>query len=282
MYAVAEALWYLSREGDAAALLPYAPKYANYIEEDGKAHGAYGERIATNCQVWHHDGPVPVDQLMLVQTMLEKQDFSRQAVITLWDASKDLPHAAAGDRKDIPCTLTFQFIVRDGELHVVVNMRSQDVWLGMPYDVFTFTTIQYVLAGMLRLEVGTYTHNVGSLHLYEPNFEAASEARKVHMPEPGPSLEWKTGAMFGGQDRCCVDLEQKMRIGQITSSSELVKTNEWGIMTSPFRDMVAVLAQYWLTDTFPLSPLFEEVLQTHADHRRRRLSRQDDIVQDIA
>jgi hypothetical protein len=55
-------------------------------------------------------------------------------------------------------------------------MRSNDVWLGFPYDVFVNTCLQQILANEMQLELGTYTHHVGSLHLYEKNEKAAREA----------------------------------------------------------------------------------------------------------
>jgi len=56
-------------------------------------------------------------------------------------------------------------------------MRSNDVWLGMPYDIWCFTCIQILIAQELGVEVGSYIHQPGSLHLYEKNWEKARECR---------------------------------------------------------------------------------------------------------
>jgi thymidylate synthase len=48
-------------------------------------------------------------------------------------------------------------------------MRSNDIWMGFPYDVFSFTAMQCLMAMELGLGIGTYTHIAGSLHLYERN-----------------------------------------------------------------------------------------------------------------
>ena len=48
-------------------------------------------------------------------------------------------------------------------------MRSNDVWMGFPYDVFQFTCMQILMSMELGVEIGTYTHIAGSLHLYERN-----------------------------------------------------------------------------------------------------------------
>jgi thymidylate synthase len=55
-------------------------------------------------------------------------------------------------------------------------MRSNDVWLGLPYDVFAFTTIQRLIAEQLKLDLGTYYHQAGSEHLYNRNREQALKA----------------------------------------------------------------------------------------------------------
>ena len=54
-------------------------------------------------------------------------------------------------------------------------MRSNDLWMGFPNDVFQFTCMQIYLAMRLGLDLGTYTHIAGSLHLYERDFEKAKE-----------------------------------------------------------------------------------------------------------
>src|SRR5438034_7399290 len=53
------------------------------------------------------------------------------------------------------------------------NMRSNDAYWGLPHDIFSFTMLQEILARDLSVEVGTYKHAVGSLHLYEPTIDAA-------------------------------------------------------------------------------------------------------------
>jgi hypothetical protein len=83
----------------------------------------------------------------------------------MWD-SGDICEAIIGTVNDLPCTLSMQFIRRGEHLHCSVCMRSNDVWLGLPYDVFCFSTIQRLVAHRLGLKAGKYIHNVGSLHVY--------------------------------------------------------------------------------------------------------------------
>ena len=58
---------------------------------------------------------------------------------------------------------------------MITTMRSNDVYLGLPHDVFFFTMLQELVARRLDVELGLYRHIVGSLHLYEHNVEDALE-----------------------------------------------------------------------------------------------------------
>ena len=99
---------------------------------------------------------------------------SRQAVIHI----KMPRNTIENPTNDLNCTVCLQFIVRDGKLYCTTYMRSNDLWLGFPYDVFQFTCIQIRMAMELGLDIGSYTHIAGSLHIYERDFEKAIENEK--------------------------------------------------------------------------------------------------------
>lgn len=162
-FAAAEILWYLSGERDTMLVTAYAPQYERFTEPNGEAHGAYGHR-------WLTFG----NQLATVISLLNTKPDTRQAIITAWDPMWDLPHACAGDKKDIPCTLSWQFLIVAGKLELIVTMRSEDLWLGFPYDVFSNTILQRLVADAIGLPTGRYIHNVGSLHIYERDFKKFS------------------------------------------------------------------------------------------------------------
>jgi len=78
------------------------------------------------------------------------------------------------------CTITMQFIRRPlKRLNLNVYMRSQDAWLGFPYDLHNFTCLQLILASILGLEPGKFTLIQGSFHAYEPNFKVIEEIIKT-------------------------------------------------------------------------------------------------------
>ncbi|PZG21429.1 methyltransferase [Micromonospora craterilacus] len=158
-FAVAEALWILSGS-DAPWIFDYNDRLRIYAD-DGVLRGAYGPRLRR----W--DGQI--DQLDAVRQQLLKDRDSRRGVIQLYDPSRD--HRGY---RDVPCTLGYRFFIRDGQLIMHTSMRSQDLWLGFPYDIFTTTLIHELMAGWLGVELGEYHHHVDSLHLYADNAEAAA------------------------------------------------------------------------------------------------------------
>ena len=185
-YACAELLWYLSGKRDTLMMQAYAPQYARFTEPGGHAYGAYGHRWRFDPGFVNQSGSMPREmdsQLDVLIATLKAHPESRQGVVTMWNGG-DLIHALAGDKKDLPCTLSMQFLVRDGRLHLIVTMRSNDLWLGLPYDVFCFTSVQRLIAEELGVRLGTYTHNVGSLHLYDRNIEKFDAALAMRYVPP--------------------------------------------------------------------------------------------------
>ena len=181
-YAAGELFWYLSLDRRGDAILAYAPSYKNFLD-DGIANGSYGWRWLMNPgfnrAAQQHQDTVLDNQLSLAFKMLKQDPNTRQCIVTMWD-SEDLIDAYKKTYKDIPCTLSMQFLLRENKLHCIVNMRSNDIWLGLPYDIFCFSTIQRIMADALEVEYGTYTHNVGSLHIYEKHYSNVSEPLSIY------------------------------------------------------------------------------------------------------
>jgi thymidylate synthase len=171
-FAVAEALWILSGSDD-----PWIFTYNRTLQQyadDGRLQGAYGSRMRR----WNDE----VDQLDHVRRLLSRDPDSRQAVIQLYDPQRD-----TRGHRDVPCTLNYRFFVRRGRLEMHTTMRSNDVWLGLPYDLFTATMLQELVAGWLGVEVGVYHHHVDSLHLYTQHDKAAAEVAASAV-EPSPTM----------------------------------------------------------------------------------------------
>ncbi|PWU50818.1 methyltransferase [Micromonospora sp. S4605] len=163
-FAVAEALWILSGS-EEPWIFDFNDNLRRYADE-GVLRGAYGPRLRR----WGGELNAVVDQLDAVRRQLAADRDSRRAVIQIYDPARD--HRGY---RDVPCTLGYRFFIRQGRLVMHTSMRSQDLWLGFPYDIFTTTLIQELLAGWLGVDVGDYHHHVDSLHLYAEHAEAAAD-----------------------------------------------------------------------------------------------------------
>lgn len=153
-FMAAEAAWILDGKNDVASIQPFSKEIAKFSDDGEKFFGAYGPKI--------------VFQLGHVVRSLDLDNDSRQAVINIWRESP-------GPSKDIPCTLSLQWLIRHNTLHCVASMRSSDLWLGHPYDIFNFSAVSFYLLMQLnrridkKLELGQLHLTAGSKHIYERN-----------------------------------------------------------------------------------------------------------------
>lgn len=152
-FAMASALWMLSGSDSLAFLLPYNPRGKEFSDDGHTLHGAHGKRLLEE-----HG----VDQLGAVITRLREDPQSRRAVTVVFR-----PTDAVCPSRDIPCIVSAQYLLRDGSLHCIVNMRSQSAAMVFPYDVFAFSFLQECIAVELGVNLGRYFHNSASFHYYD-------------------------------------------------------------------------------------------------------------------
>ncbi len=162
-FAIGELLWYLRGSNRCEIVSYYNSRYVNYSDDGQTLNGAYGKRIFSPL----HNGKSQWD--MIVEK-LKSDPCSRQALISIY-GNDDI----FVESKDIPCTSSIQFFIRENKLNCIVHMRSNDLIWGTCYDVFNFTMMQELLAAELNLELGWYKHFVGSMHIYDYHNELAEK-----------------------------------------------------------------------------------------------------------
>lgn len=155
-----EAYWILSGDNRVETIAPYNKNIVNYSDDGQTFFGAYGPRI--------------MPQLDYVVDKLKSDSDTRQAVLTIWRENPP-------ETKDVPCTVAVNFMIRDHKLNCHVYMRSNDLWLGFPYDVFNFSMLSHLVCCRLNafvvenggaiIEPGTLYHTASSRHIYEQHFE---------------------------------------------------------------------------------------------------------------
>ena len=156
-YAIGEMLWYMSGNNNLKEIQKYTTGWDRMSDDGEKVNSNYG---------WCIKHKYGYDQWERCIAELTKHRDSRRAVI----------HIKSGDdtlySKDVNCTVCLQFFIRDNKLYLTTYMRSNDIWMGFPYDVFQFTNMQILMSMQLGVELGCYTHIAGSLHLYGRNVNA--------------------------------------------------------------------------------------------------------------
>lgn len=184
-----ELLWYLNGSRALDFIEYYVSRYRDESEDGRTVYGAYGPRLF---------GMRGENQVANVLALLRERPTSRHAVIQLFDAG-DL----AAHHREVPCTCTLQFLVRGGRLLLLTSMRSNDAYFGLAHDIFAFTMLQELMARSLGVDVGSYQHSIGSLHLYDSHRKAARAYLRegwqetISMP-PMPSGDpWKAVKAVG-------------------------------------------------------------------------------------
>lgn len=172
-YMIAELLWYLSGNNKTEWISNYSGFWRNISDDGETANSAYGARIFRAHPYQLNGSQVSQDldpmcgftQWDYLKEELRRDPDSRRAVLHI-----RMPQDSVLAQKDVPCTLTLQFFIRDSTLHQVASMRSSDLILGIAYDIPAFTMFQELLAFELGVECGTYTHISNSLHIYEKHY----------------------------------------------------------------------------------------------------------------
>lgn len=155
---IGEFLWYMAGSNKLDFIDYYIEQYIDASNNKKTLNGAYGPRL------FNKENKL-FDQLNNTIDLLKKKENTRQAVIQIFDKNDLL----INDNLDIPCTCTLQFFIRDNKLILFVTMRSNDVFVGLPHDIFCFTMLQEIVSKQLGKELGEYHHFIGSCHYYEKN-----------------------------------------------------------------------------------------------------------------
>lgn len=154
---IGEWLWLLRGARDLETMEYYVTSMRRFSDDGKTLQGAYGHRILRS---------FGVNQLDNIVEILTADRNSRRAFISIFDPSKD--HR---DTRDCPCITSMQFLIRDESLICMSHMRSQDIVLGMPYDIGWMTLMQELVAGRLGCQLGPYIHTVASMHIYEQDVD---------------------------------------------------------------------------------------------------------------
>ncbi len=172
-----ETVWVLGAlDNDITELAKYIPRAYDFSDDGKRWRAGYPERIRNygireSNHMWNS-----VDQFQYVYEKLKADSESRQAVINLWNPLLDDFNEDENllQSKDYPCSQNLTFLIRNGKLDCTFYIRSNDAIFGCTaINLYEFTVMQEILAGLLGVEMGTFYYYINSLHIYSRHYDKA-------------------------------------------------------------------------------------------------------------
>ena len=123
-----------------------------------------------------------VDQLKNVIEQIKENPSSRRLIVSSWNPAEVYTMALP------PCHSLFQFYVNDGKLSCQLYQRSGDVFLGVPFNIASYSLLTILIAKECNLGVGEFVHTLGDAHIYKNHFDQVNK-QISRTPYPLPSLK---------------------------------------------------------------------------------------------
>lgn len=145
-----------------------------FAEKYGTLGNVYGKQ-------WRHwegpDGKI-TDQLKNVVEQIKTNPDSRRHIVSAWNPSEIETMALP------PCHTLFQFYVNDNKLSLQLYQRSADIFLGVPFNIASYSLLLVLVARECGLEVGEYVHTIGDAHIYDNHIDAVNTqlSRESYQP----------------------------------------------------------------------------------------------------
>lgn len=154
---------------------------ADYWTPKAAFPGDLGRVYGVQWRKWLKPDGTTVDQLAEVIEMIKKDPNSRRLIVTAWNPG-ELDQMALP-----PCHMFFQFFVADGKLSLLMHQRSCDMFLGVPFNIASYSLLLHMVAQATGLEAHEFVHSLGDAHIYKNHFDAVNE-QLTRAPFPFPTL----------------------------------------------------------------------------------------------
>ncbi|MGV3483666.1 MAG: thymidylate synthase [Planctomycetaceae bacterium] len=174
-----ELLWFLRGDTNIAWLKERGVSiWDEWADENGDLGPVYGHQWRS----WPDRDGGTIDQIAWVQHEIRTNPDSRRLIVSAWNVA-DVAHMALP-----PCHLLFQFYVAQGRLSCQLYQRSADFFLGVPFNIASYSLLTMMMAKVTGLEAGEFVHTFGDLHLYHNHFEQA-RLQLSREPRKLPTME---------------------------------------------------------------------------------------------
>ncbi len=188
-----ELLWLIS--GDTNIKYLHDHKVTIW-DEWANADGDLGPVYGAQWRNWNNEG---IDQIQQVIDSINNNPNSRRHIVTAWNPSvlpdeheKDFSkNVAAGKAALPPCHAFFQFYVANNRLSCQLYQRSADVFLGVPFNIASYSLLTMMMAQVCGLEPGDFVHTFGDVHIYNNHIEQV-KLQLSREPRPLPTMRLNT------------------------------------------------------------------------------------------
>ena len=184
-----ELLWLIS--GDTNIKYLHDNKVSIW-DEWADGNGDLGPVYGAQWRNWNNEG---IDQIQNVIDSIKSNPDSRRHIVTAWNPSvlpdeheKDFSKNVADGKAALPpCHAFFQFYVADGKLSCQLYQRSADVFLGVPFNIASYSLLTMMMAQVCGLELGDFVHTFGDVHIYNNHVEQV-KLQLTREPRPLPTM----------------------------------------------------------------------------------------------
>lgn len=190
-----ELLWFLSGSTNNQWLTERGVSIWNeWALEDGDLGPVYGKQWRS----WACPDGSTVDQISQLVEMIRTKPNSRRLIVSGWNPA-DLPDETLSPQENVrrgkaalpPCHTLFQFYVAEGRLSCQLYQRSADYFLGVPFNIASYSLLTMMLAQQCDLEPGDFVHTFGDVHLYSNHLNDPAIVEEQLSRTPGALPQMK-------------------------------------------------------------------------------------------
>jgi thymidylate synthase len=160
-----ELLWFIKGDTNISYLKEHNVKIWNeWADENGDLGPVYGKQWRS----WETPDGRNLDQLDNVINQIKNNPDSRRMIVSAWNPS-DVTSMALP-----PCHCLFQFYVSENKLSCQLYQRSADIFLGVPFNIASYSILTHMIANVCGLELGDFIHTLGDAHIYKNHVNQAN------------------------------------------------------------------------------------------------------------
>ncbi len=174
-----ELLWFLKGETNTKYLAENGVKiWDAWADKDGNLGPVYGKQW----RKWEAKDGRFIDQIAEVIKQIKSNPDSRRLIVNAWNVG-EIDHMALP-----PCHMFFQFYVAGGKLSCQLYQRSADVFLGVPFNIASYSLLTMIVAQATGLQLGDFVHTFGDVHIYSNHMEQI-KLQLTREPFPLPTMK---------------------------------------------------------------------------------------------